>query len=236
MKGTSRNKAFLLLFIPLLFSTISTLLVYSGHFSNYYANYENLLQTTFPDYAIVIENDLMLLDSDFNTSSFLKEFELNAVSYVGKLRCNVSINSNNYEIVLYWAPEEFFFQHTNVIGEKDKILLDESFISLEGLEINQIISLNFSSGSNIVETSLPVSNFVSERDVFTGELLHYSWAEPFHEENLFLVSETFYEIFEEFIESITIYYVPLFEFSDAFLKSRPPHQMIEYLGKKRQEL
>ncbi|MHA1955147.1 MAG: hypothetical protein ACW96U_14505, partial [Candidatus Heimdallarchaeaceae archaeon] len=228
MKGKGRNRALLLLFLPLLFSTVSTFLVYSGHFSNYYASYDNLLQSTFPDYAIVIENDLMLLDPDFNTSTFLKEFELKEATYVGKLKCNLSINSNNYEVVLYWAPEEFFTLHSNVRGEKDKILLDESFISLEGLEINQIISLNFSSESNFVETSLPVSNFISEEDVFTSELLYYGWAEPFHEENLFLVSETFYKIFEEFIESITIYYVPLFEFSDAFLKSRPPHQMIEY--------
>ncbi|MCG3222148.1 MAG: hypothetical protein H7641_12290, partial [Candidatus Heimdallarchaeota archaeon] len=191
MKGKGRNKAVLLLFIPLLFSTVSTFLVYSGHFSNYYANYDNLLQTTFPDYAFVIQDDLMLLDPDFDAESFLTEFELKEVTYVGKLRCNISLNSNNYEIVLYWAPEEFFVQHSNVRGEKDKILLDESFISLEGLEINQIISLNFSSENNLVETSLPVSNFVSVEDVFTSELLHYGWAEPFHEENLFLVSETF---------------------------------------------
>jgi hypothetical protein len=236
MKGRDRNKAFLLLFIPLLFSTISTFLVYSGHFSNYYAKYENLLETTFPDYAIVLEDNLILLEPEFNVESFLTSFELKEVTYVGKLRCNLSFNSNNFEIVLYWAPEEFFVQHSKAKGEKDKILLDRSFISLDDLEINQNVSFNFSSENNQVETNLSISNFVSVEDVFTDELLQYGWVEPFHELNLFLTSETFYEIFEEFIEGITTVYAPLFEFSEKFLKSHPPHQMIDNLEEKKQEL
>ena len=236
LSGVGRNKGFILLLIPLLFSSLSTFLVYSGHFSNYYANYENLFQTTFPDYALITENDLLILKPDFNSESFLRRFDLDEVTYVGKLSCNVSIDSNNYEIALYWAPEEFFIKHSDVRIEKGRIIFDESFIPLIGSEIDQNISLTFTSKTNMVHANLSFCDFASLNDVFTSKLLRFGWVEDFQELNLFLSSETLFEIFNDFLNDITVYYAPLFEFSDDFLYSHPPHKMTEFLSQKRKEL
>ncbi|MCE7748506.1 MAG: hypothetical protein GPJ51_08905 [Candidatus Heimdallarchaeota archaeon] len=191
---------------------------------------------TFPDYSFLIEDELSLLDPDFDVNTFLNQFKLESVVYIGRLRCELVINSSIYDTVVFWAPEEYYLEHSKVAIGENEILMDESLSILENIEVNFDLSLNFSYASNNITISTQVGNFVDFEDVLTSRVVSRSWSRSEGEKYLFLLSETFEDLFGDFFENLTIQYLPLFEFSEAIISSYLPHKLDDFLVERRIEL
>ncbi len=229
-------KILVLLFLPLLFSSVTTYIVYSSHFNNYHMHFHNLKMESFPDYSFLIQDELKMLDTDFDMNTFLNQYNLESATYIGRLRCNLIINSSTYDTVLLWAPEDYYLEHSKATIIDNEILMDESFAALENIELNQDFFLNFSYVNNNITVSTQVGNFIELEDVLTSRVISSSWSKSEGEKYMFLLSETFENLFGSFFENLTIYYLPMFEFSEEALNTFLPHQMEGFLVEKRIEI
>jgi len=191
---------------------------------------------SFPDYSILIENEASLLNPDFDMNTFLNEHKLESAVYIGHLRCNLIINSSIYDIVIFWAPEEYYLEHSKVTIKENEILIDESFSILEDIVIGQDLYLNFSYDSNNITLATQVGNSVYYEDVLTSRVVSRSWSKSEEEKYLFFLSETFFELFGDFFDNLTINYLLLFEFSETIIKSYLPHKLNDFLIERRVEL
>jgi len=231
-----RVKILVLLFLPLLFSSVTTYIVYSSHLNNYHAHFNQLKMETFPDYSFLIQDELKMLGPDFDMNTFLNQYNLESATYIGRLRCNLIINSSTYDTVLFWIPEEYYLEHSKVAIGDSEILMDESFLALENIELNQDFPLNFSYANNNITVFTQVKNFVELEDILTSGVISKTWSRSEGEKYIFLLSETFKNLFGSFFEDLTIYYLPMFEFSEDALNSYLPHKLEGFLSEKRVEI
>ncbi|MFW9853359.1 MAG: hypothetical protein ACFFDS_10460, partial [Candidatus Thorarchaeota archaeon] len=231
-----RVKILVLLFLPLLFSSVTTFIVYSSHLNNYHTHFNQLKMETFPDYCFLIQNELKMLDSGFDMNTFLNQYNLESATYIGRLRCSLIINSTAYDTILFWAPEEYYSEYSKVAIGNNKLLMDESLSVLENIELNQDFPLNFSYANNNITISSQVGNFVELEDILTNRVISRSWSRSEGEKYLFLLSETFDNLFGSFFENLTIYYLPMFEFSEEALNSYLPHKLEGFLSEKMIEI
>lgn len=231
-----RVKILVLLFLPLLFSSVTTFIVYSSHLNNYHTHFNQLKMETFPDYSFLIQDKLRMLDPDFDMNTFLNQYNLESATYIGRLRCDLIINSSAYNTVLFWAPQEYYLEHSKIAIGADEILMDESLSFLENIELNQVFSLNFSYANNNITVSTQVGNFIELEDVLTSRVISRSWLKSEGEKYLFLLSETFDNLFGNFFENLTIYYLPMFEFAEDALNSFLPHKLLGFLIEKMIEI
>ncbi len=236
MKKWRKTKILILLFLPLLFSSVTTYIVYSSHIINYHEHFNIIKDKTFPDYSILIEDELPLLEPDFDRESFLKQFKLESVVYVGRLNCELVINSSTYDTEIFWAPEEYYLEHSKVAIYENEILMDESILNSENIEMNQELSLNFSYNNNNLTISTQVGNFIDSGDVLTSQVTSSYISKVAEIKYLFLLSRTFDEMFGDFFENLTIQYLILFEFSENIISSYLPHQLDDFLFERRIEL
>ena len=236
MKKWNKTKIIILLLIPLLFSSLTTYIVYSSYLSNYHNHFKILEDETYPDYSILVEDEMILNEPSFNKALFLNQFKLESVTYIGRLKCNLIINSSIYDIQLFWAPEEYYLEHSKISIGENEILMDESLSDLENIDINQQISLNFSYNNNNITITTQIRNFIDSKDVLTSKVASVFVSNLEEKKFVFLTSKTFDEIFGDFFENINSQYLVLFEFSEDVISSYLPQKLDEFLYEKRIEL
>ncbi len=236
MKSKYKIKKILLLLLPLLFSILSTYIVYSSHFSNYHQQHEKILTSTSPDYSIIKNNSLILTDPNFKTDEFLDQFSLDSVTYIGYLQCELNFDSEFYDLVIFFAPQEYYSKYSNVAIENNSVILDKTFSTSKGIDLFQNVTFEYIIEDEKIESNISACNFAEVEDVLTSELLKYSWDETHGEIYLFVLPDMFNQIFNLILENLTYYFLPLIEFSDAFLGSNPPHQIQNLLREKREKL
>lgn len=236
MNTKGGRKRFILVFLPLIFSTLITFFVYSGQFSNYYENYNQILDLTYPDYSFIITGEFLILEPDFDLELFYQRFNLESVTYYAYLDCDTMINSTIYSTKLLWAPSSYYTKYSYLDIENGTFYLDITLSEVLDLELTQNISISFQFESTQTEVELPFGNYFENKDIFSFESFIFSSHSDIYQKYIFVDVETFQNLIEGFIGNTVIHYVPLFEFSDSFLHSYPPHQAVGFLKEKREEL
>ena len=96
--------------------------------------------------------------------------------------------------------------------------------------------MNFSYLSYEKTISTKVGNFVDVNDVITNYVISSGLTKKEGEEYLFLLTETYENLFGNFFDNISISHILLFEFSEDIVESYLPHKLDDFLIERRIEL
>ncbi|MHA1201611.1 MAG: hypothetical protein ACTSQ4_03720 [Candidatus Heimdallarchaeaceae archaeon] len=237
LETTMKKTYFIYLFLPLLLTSLCFFAVYGSNLASYYENYEGIISSSFPDYAILKENSSIFLNSSYDKTVVIENISLDDYSHIGFFTCQTTLGYfNSSDFVIICAPVEYYRSYVNLSLSYNEIYLESSLRNEFFNDTNSILSTFKISESISLNRTLTINNFIQKSDFFVNDMFFIESKIFIESKYLFMTDITFEAIFKNHLQLIKYYEMYLFQFERQEIYSQPISKLKSYLQVKETEI